>query len=164
MYEFELISPKIIQQYTESINGIMAQENPYPTIFSIVKRSFKALVPNTADHIIKPYIKNMLSPLYELLKNKYSLRKFESMEEATILYYETEKVYRSKILDNETIDEFANFFYDLLEYDLCIEENEEQFIHSYSTIFHMSRSHIQAIRKWNKLFKKNLMRRILILL
>jgi len=96
----------------------------------------------------------MLSPLYELLKNKYNLRKFESEEEATTLYYETEKVYRSKILDNETIDEFANCFYDLLEYDLCIEENEAQFLHSYSTIFNMSRLHIQAVRKWNKLFRK----------
>lgn len=154
MYEFELINQNLIKQYAEAMNRMLSQENPYPIVFNVVKHSFKALVPNTADHIIKPYVKNMLSPLYELLKNKYNLRKFESEEEAATLYYETEKVYRSKILDNETIDEFANYFYDLLEYDLCIEENEAQFLHSYSTIFHMSRVHIQAIRKWNKLFRK----------
>ncbi|QIR74749.1 hypothetical protein [Sulfurospirillum diekertiae] len=154
MYEFELINETLIKQYAEAMNGMLKQENPYPIVFSVVKRSFKALVPNTADHIIKPYVKSILSPLYELLKNKYNLRKFESEEEAKTLYNEAEKVYRSKILDNEIIDEFANFFYDLLEYDLCIEENEAQFLHSYSTIFNMSRSHIQAVIKWNKLFRK----------
>lgn len=82
MYEFELINPKIIQRYTESINGMMKHENPYPIFFSVIKRSFKALVPNASDHIIKPYIQNMLKPLYEILERKYKLRPFESLNEA----------------------------------------------------------------------------------
>ncbi len=53
MYEFELINQNLIKQYAEAMNRMLKQENPYPIVFNVVKHSFKALVPNTADHIIK---------------------------------------------------------------------------------------------------------------
>lgn len=154
MYEFELINPKIIQRYTESINGMMKHENPYPIFFSVIKRSFKALVPNASDHIIKPYIQNMLKPLYEILERKYKLRPFESLNEARLLHQETENNFRKYYLDNEDIDELANLFYDLLEYDLCVEENGNTYLQGYSTIYRMAGLHFIALRQWRKLHKK----------
>lgn len=154
MYEFEQINPKITKQYVEAMHCMLKSENPYPIIFSVVKKAFKSLVPNMADRIARPYVQNVLTPLYELLKNKYDLRKFKTIEEAESIYYQTEIVFREKAIDSKEVDDLADLFYELLEYDVCLEENGELYLHSYASLVHVAISHINAIRKWNKLYKK----------
>lgn len=154
MYEFELINPKITKQYAESMHYMLKSEKPYITVFNVILKSMKALVPNTAHYLIQPHMKNVLKPLYEMIESKYNLRKFHSFEEAKEMY---DNVFgHSNDIDDHEIFELQDMFYDLLEYDMVIEENGKCFLHSVTNVYHMFNKHSSAIEDWQLLKEKKL--------
>lgn len=149
MYEFELINPKITKQYAESMHHLLKSENPYLAVFNVIQKAMKSLVPNTAHYLIKPHIKNVLQPLYKMIESKYNLRKFHSLDEAREIYHNN--LLHTNEEKDEEIFEVQDMIYDLLEYDACIEENGQLFLHSLSSLYHMIIKHASAIEDWQML-------------
>jgi len=60
MYELEQLNPKIVKNYFDAISKINDTKKPYFILFSVMKRTFHALVPNKADYLIAPFVKRAL--------------------------------------------------------------------------------------------------------
>ena len=154
MYELEQLNPKIVKDYFDAIAKIYDTKKPYFILFSIMKNAFHSLAPNQANHIIAPFVKRALQPLRVKLDSKYKIRKFYSSDEAINIYTRIEKDLNiSRFDEQKEMYELSNLVFDLLEYDLCLEENNQTYLFALNKISNLAFQHIQAIRQWNKINK-----------
>lgn len=154
MYELEQLNPKIVKDYFDAISKINNTKKPYFILFSVMKSAIHSIVPNKANHIIAPFIKCALQPLRKELDSKYKFRKFDSHKEALDIYYRIEKDLNiSQFAEKKEMLELSNYIFDLLEYDLYLEENNETYLFALNKITALVFQHIKALRQWNKIDK-----------